>query len=410
MRWYFSPGDPNRSAINADPYPFYDRMRCVRLYQVDGIWFATGYNEVNELLRNPAWHRELTVSEDKRRIFDRVFLNSFGFLDEPDHTRLRRVVAPVFTRREIELRRERIREIVRELLDGLRDRDSFEFINDFAGVVPTYVVGDMLGISPKFNADLIRWSKARDAVAILARIFESSESHGGTPQSAAEMDALDRAALECEEFFQAQIDHREQHPGNDLISLMLADSHDDQPRINDQEIINMCLLLHLGGHSTTANQITNGLALLSRFPQCYSDIQDDPSLIPSAVEEMLRYETPARSSVHRIAPDQLPIGGYAIPEVRIVYAMLGAANRDPAVFPDPHRFDIRRDNNRHLSFAAGTRFCIGAYLARMELQETFRILITEYPRLTFDVENLRWRDSFVFRALESLPVRWSDRN
>ncbi|MGE3328630.1 MAG: cytochrome P450 [Acidimicrobiia bacterium] len=413
VRWYFTPGHPDRDSIRDDPYPFYDRMRDAdRVYEVDGIWFVAGFTEANELVRNPSWLRHLELPEDQRRISDGVFLDNFTFYDEPDHGRLRKVVAPAFTPGMIEKRRERIREIVRSLLDDLRERDEFEFINHFAGIVPAYVMGEMLGVPAGNFGDLIRWSKARDAIAILSRVFDAAGGRAPAPKSDMELAGLaelDRAAIECQEFFGQQIARRETNPGDDLISFMLADSQGESARISHHEIINMCMSLHLAGHGTTANMLTNGLLTLGRHPQAYRDLAADPSLIPGAVEEMLRYESPVRSTVHRLAPGPVQLGTHLIPEGSIVYAMLGAANRDPEAFSDPHVFDIRRQNNRHLSFAGGPRFCIGAFLARAELQEAFRILITEYPRLEFDLANPRWRDSFVFRALEELPVRWSDR-
>jgi cytochrome P450 len=215
-----------------------------------------------------------------------------------------------------------------------------------------------------------------------------------------------RSVQEMTAYFQAAIAEAREHPGEGLVHhLLLAEV--DGNRLSEEEVIANLIVTMVGGQETTTNLIGNGLLTLLRNPEVMRQLRSDLSLIPSAVEELLRYESPSQHTA-RIAPDDVELGGKSIKRKDAVIAVMGAANRDPERFPDPDRLDIMRKDNRHVAFGAGAHFCFGAPLARMEAQIAFSALLQRLPELKLESDSVTWRNNLGLRGLTALWVGWPD--
>lgn len=395
---YLTSGHPDRAEITRDPYPFFDRLRAhAPVYRTSpGPVLVTSYAETQALIRDRRWSRDEIDARSGITPTQGLFLESLAFRDPPDHTRLRGLVSRLFTPRAVERSRGYVSEIVSGLLTGLRDRDEFDFIEDFAYRVPLQLICRLIGIPTETEQRFLTWGGA---------LHGALEPLPQSPEVAARREA---AARECFDYFAALIRERRAHPGgSDIISQLIEADADDaaEESLTDDEIIANCMLLHSAGFSTTKNLISNGMYLFITHPDAYDDMRAHPDVIPSAVEEILRYEGPARNSLLRIAPEEIELGGVTIAPGEHVYAILSAANRDPAAFPDPHRFDIRRDGTRQVAFGGGIHLCLGAALARLEAAVAFTHLAGE-RRLELATDEVSWLDGFLTRGLVSFPVRW----
>ncbi|MEV4381065.1 cytochrome P450 [Streptosporangium sp. NPDC049644] len=391
---YLTSHHPDRGEITADPYRFFDRLReHAPVYRTaQGPILVTSYDATQQLVKDRRWSREEMDGKEGVTPTQQIFLESLAFRDPPDHTRLRAVVSRLFTPRAVEQNRQDVSEIVQELLDGLRDRAEFDFIQDFSYKVPLRLICRLVGVPPTMEDDFLAWGEA---------LHGSLEPLAQPADVAARREAT---AAECFAYFEELIKERRANPGGtDIISQLIQASPEE---ITDLEIIANCMLLHSAGFSTTKNLIANGMHLLLTHPGAYDDLRANPDAIPSAVEEMLRYEGPARNSLCRIAPEEMELDGVRIHKGEHVYAILSAANRDPAVFEDPHRFDIRRGNSRHATFGGGIHMCLGASLARLEAQVAFAHLAAA-PRLALNTDRVEWLGSFLTRGMAALPVRWA---
>jgi hypothetical protein len=356
-------------------------------------WLLTRHDDVDALLR------DRSLSADPRKGTPGTFMTAFVspngrepsilFLDPPEHTRLRGLVSKAFTARAIEQAAPRIREIVDELLDAVADGEGFDLIEAFAGPLPTIVIAEMLGVDPADRLDFKRWSD--DGVMSFDPLL-SAELRERVAASSAEQEA----------YFRRAIAERRASPRADLISSLIA-VEDEGGRLSDDELVTMCGLLLAAGNVTTTDLIGNGTLALLRHPDELRKLRDDPSLIKNAVEEMLRYDPPV-TETGRIPLAGTEFRGCPIGGGESLVPVMAAANHDPEVYPEPHRFDITRADTHHHSFGGGVHFCLGAPLARLEAQIAIGALVARVPRLRLADETLEYRRIPGFRGLLRLGV------
>ena len=385
----------------ANPYPIYHRLRAdqpvMRVPRLDA-WVVTRYDAVNAALRNPQLSSDRFPRARKRLagkglgnvIEDRM--RSMIHMDAPDHTRLRSLVNKAFTPRAVNAMESRIRTLVDELLAAVRLQGHMDVIADLAYPLPVIVIAEMLGIPAEDRSKFKQWSD------------EMSTLLSGDPASLPEellLKAL-KAREELVDYFRDVADRRRHELGNDLLSALLQ-AEEEGGRLTEDELYSTVVLLLAAGNETTTNLIGNGLFALLRHEDQQRRVWDDPTLIPQAVEEMLRYDSPVQLTT-RLATVDLEIHGTNIHKGEWLYLVIGAANRDPEQFPEPDKFDVSRADNKHIAFGAGAHFCLGAPLARLEAQITLRALGQRCPNLRLGAENPEYRNNFNLRGLKSLPV------
>jgi cytochrome P450 len=313
--------------------------------------------------------------------------------DPPAHTRLRGLVVKAFTARRVEDMRPRIQEIVDRTLDRVASKGHMDLIADFAFRLPVTVICEMLGI-PREEHEMF-FHGARTGGRLLDPV----------PLSRAEIDEANAGSLMQAEYFRSLFELRRRQPGEDLTS-QLVQAEEEGSKLSNEELTANIILLFGAGHETTVNLIGNGLLALARNPGQLQLLQNDPSLITNAIEEFLRYDSSVQLT-GRTALEDVEVGGTHVAKGESVLCLLGAANRDPAVYPDPDRLDITRANIRPLSFGGGIHFCLGAQLARIEGEVAISTLLRRFPKLRLDdPEHPDWRPTFVLRGLNRLPASW----
>jgi len=377
-----------------NPFPVYHRLRTEDPVHESpmGFWVLTRYDDVAGMLRDARFGRKGFDTLLQARFGEAGFDLSMLFRDPPDHTRLRALVSKAFTPRVVEEMRERIQEIVDALLDRAQDVGRMDVIADLAYPLPVIVICEMLGV-PAENRDLFRrWSvdiaRSLDAIAL------------PTEPEVIERGTAARHALA--DYFRGLIAERRRRPKADLLSDLIA-AEEQGDKLTEGELMATVLLLFVAGHETTVNLIGNGTLALLRHPVELRALRADPGLIGSAVEELLRYDGPVQRT-GRMPNTDVALGGRTIPKGALVLGLIGAANRDPAHFPDPDRLDITRGDNRHLAFGWGIHFCLGAPLARLEAQIAILALVRRLPRLALATARLEWRRASTLRGLTALPV------
>ncbi|MFJ4695308.1 cytochrome P450 [Streptomyces sp. NPDC088766] len=395
----FDPWDP---AFVADPYPVYaelrERGRVIRYERTDQ-WLVPHHADVSALLRDRRLgrtYRHRFTHEDFGRTAPPAehepfhTLNDHGMLDlePPDHTRIRRLVSKAFTPRTVERLKPYAERLAGELVDGLVAAGGGDLLTDVAEPLPVAVIAEMLGIPASERAPLRPWS------ADICGMYELSPS----PETARR---AVRASVEFSAYLRELIAARRKEPGDDLISGLIA-AHDEGERLTEQEMISTAVLLLNAGHEATVNATVNGWWALFRNPGQLAALRADHALVPSAVEELMRYDTPLQL-FERWVLDEIEIDGTVIPRGAEIAMLFGSANHDPAVFTDPGRLDLTRAENPHISFSAGIHYCIGAPLARMELAASMRALLERAPTLRLAAEPAR-TPNFVIRGLEGLGV------
>jgi pimeloyl-[acyl-carrier protein] synthase len=387
--------------VHEDPYPLYQRLRAedpVHRSEL-GFWVLTRHADVLAVLRDPRMSRDPRRSErvDLLRASTEVddllvaeeAAPSMLFVDPPDHTRLRTLVNKAFTPAAVERLRPRVEAIVAGLLDRVSGAGAMDVVEDLAYPLPVTVICEMFGV-PEADYDRFRaWS--RDLVRLLDPLVAS--------------DALERALrarLALRRYLRELIAERRAHPGGDLLTALIA-AEDQGHRLSEDELVSMCVLLLVAGHETTVNLIANGTLALLRNPEALARLTAEPALAGSAVEELLRYDSPVQfTSRHALA--DLDIGGRRVRTGETVVAVLGAANRDPAQFPDPDRLDLARSPNRHVAFGGGIHFCLGAPLARVEARIAIPALLARLPDPELGPNPPVRRDTVTLRGLASLPI------
>lgn len=387
-------------AFREDPYPILAELRERDPIHHDvelGRYVFTRHDDVAAILRHPDyWSDPRKGLEDG---FSRRFLGrgdeepSMLLMDEPEHQRLRNLVRHPFTPRAVERWRPRVRDVARRVIDGLAPGE-FELIGAVADPIPTIVIAELLGIDPEQHARFKRWSDTLIKVAF------------SPVNPAEEIEAAERAGAELDRFFLDEIERRRRDRGEDLISAMI-DASEGADRLSDQEIVSQCSLLLLAGNLTTTDLIGNAVMALVRHPDQQALLRARPERMKNAVEEVLRYDTPVTNS-GRIAHEDIELGGVKIRQGESLSVSLAAANRDPAVYPDPDRFDIERDDTHHHAFGGGRHFCLGAHLARLEAAETLSALLSRFPRLAPGDGGHRYAANPSFRGCEILWVRGED--
>jgi cytochrome P450 len=390
----FNPMDPE---FVADPYPMYHRLRAEDPVHRSplGFWVLTRYEDVVAVLRDPRFAKEAIATFVAQRLgMESASGIGISMLDRdpPDHTRLRSLVSKAFTPRVVEGLRPRIQQIVDGLLDQAEDRHAMDVIEDFAYPIPVIVICEMLGVPVEDHERFRGWSLD------LARGLDATLSGAGA--DLAQRARSSRLALA--DYFRELIAERGQAPRGDLLSALIA-AEESGDKLSEQELLATCILLLVAGHETTVNLLGNGTLALLRHPDQLALLRDQPGLIVSAVEELLRYDGPVQRTA-RVPGTDAVIAGHPIEAGEMVMPFIGAADRDPAHFPDPDRLDLKRGDNRHVAFGMGIHFCLGAPLARLEGQIAINTLVRRFPKLALATDRPNYRQSLTLRGLTSLPV------
>jgi pimeloyl-[acyl-carrier protein] synthase len=390
--------NPLLPEFHANPYPSYRRLREEDPVHASplGIWVLTRYEDAVMVLRDARFGREGIAELQEARLGaarsrpknSRDML----FRDPPDHTRLRSLVSRAFTPRVVEEMRPHIQEIVDGLLDRVEGSGGMDVIEDLAYPLPVRVICEMLGV-PTSDQEVFRQWSADIARSLDAALFPADSGVGTRGQEAS--DAL-------KEYFRSLIAVRRKHPQPDLLSGLIA-AEEQGDKLTEAELLSTCVLILIAGHETTVNLIGNGLLALLGNPDQLRALANDPALIQTGVEELLRYDGPVQRT-SRMTMTDVDIGGKKIAKDSVVVAAIGAANRDPAVFADPERLDVARKDNRHIAFGFGIHFCLGASLARIEGQVAIGTLLRRMPALKLVSDIPEWRESSVLRGLKTLPI------
>ena len=383
----------------ADPYPAYRALREQHPVCWDGdldAFLVTSYAEASAVLRGPGWSSDPNRNPALAARFDRAELGNQALrttlltMDPPDHTRLRRLLSPAFTPRAIDALQPRITAVVKAALADLNQTGEVDVIADIGYPIPLAVMCELLDVDIE-GAQLLR-TETPKLVGIL------------------EFDPDEEAVLAAEEataslalYLLPILGDRRVRPGDDLASQLLRLGDDGDPALELDEVLATCILLLTAGHETTASLIGNGVLTLMQHPDQLDLLQRDPALIKQAIEEILRFECPAKI-VGRTNLVDRQLGGQTIRAGQRVLVLLGAVNRDPEHFLNPECFDITRTPAPHLAFGAGPHFCLGAALSRAEVQETLRQLLPQLTEWRLDSGPPAWRISDTFRALENLRL------
>lgn len=388
--------DLSNAAFIADPYPTYRQLReAVAPYWLahggptGGMWLITRYQDVAAILKEAQTTKDTLRFTPPEQVtpFDHNMLSK----DPPDHTRLRALANQAFTPGRVRDLEPRIEQIVDDLIDRARPQGGMEFMSGFALPLPVIVIAELLGVPPEDRDRFHAWSN---------RMVTGIDA---VRQTEADVKATEEASIALSQYFADLVRQRRAQPRDDLISALITarDAHD---RLSEDELIAMCMLLLIAGHETTVNLLGNGLLALLRHPVELARLKARPELIPTAVEEMLRYESPVQRATFRLTTGRIEIGGATIEQGQQVSAVIGAANRDPDQFPRPDVFDATRQPNRHLAFGLGIHFCLGAPLARTEARIGFTRLLSQLPGVRLVDETPDWSPNTFFRGLRTLPV------
>ena len=385
--------------VLANPYPLYQRMRTEDPVHWDPYlhaWVVTRYEDVVDVFqrfsakRTPTPERLAELGMERLAPIANLMVRQMLFLDPPEHTRVRRLAAAAFTPRRVERLRERIQEITDGLIDQAADKAEMDIIADLANPLPAIVTAELLGVPSTDHQQLKRWSQ--DFAEMLGNFQHNPGRTTGVLRSVEAMTAYFRDAVRG----QATASHE-----GLIHALSIAEVNGE--RFTVDEIVANVIVTMVGGMETTTNLIGNGLLSLLRHPGEMSKLRADISLMPSAIEELLRYESPSQHTA-RLAPDNTELGGKRITQHQAVFAVMGAANRDPERFSEPDRLNIARPDNRHVAFAWAGHFCFGAPLARIEGEIALTTLLSRFPRLQLGSRPINWRPNLGLRGLTALPI------
>jgi hypothetical protein len=393
-----TPLDLADPAVVADPYPAFRRARAeapVQWHEGLGLWLAFTHAEANAVLRDRRLGRIWRDREPAERFgsFNLIHRNAILEMEPPDHTRLRRLISTAFARGHVERLRPWVEELAGRLVDGLVQRSAgaepVDLLSGMAEQLPVAVIAELLGV-PEADRPLLRpWSNA------IVKMYE----YGRTAEIES---AAENAAAEFVAYLRELASERRASPGEDLLSHLVQVRDTEGDRLTEDELVTTCILLLNAGHEATVNVSGNGTLALLRNPDQLRRLREDPSLLPTAIEELMRFDSPLQL-FERTATEDVEIGGVIVERGRKIAALLGSANHDPAVFADPDALVVGRMDNPHISFGAGVHFCIGAPLARVELQASFGALFERTTSIELGSEPRR-RPEFVIRGLADLPV------
>ncbi len=401
---------PQQSLVNffnpellADPYPWYAELREMGVAYLTPpaqpdvrVPILSRYADVQRVLRDPRFGRAGFSKGAQTALGDGPLARAFGqwmlFRDPPDHTRLRGLVNRAFTPRAVEALRTHIDAIVQGLLDKQRGKPSFDLVQGFAYPLPVLVICELLGVPPEDRRRFSAWSAAIGQGLDNLGLGDAEVVRRGN-----------EAADGLTEYFRKLIHARRGAAVDDILNGLIA-AEEQGERLSEDELLATCVLIFFAGHETTVNLIGNGTLALLRNPFEQERLRSMPELLPNAVEELLRFDSPVQRSGRTILAD-VEVGGLMLHQGERVNVLIGSANRDPAQFTDPDRLDISRPNAaQHLSFAAGIHYCVGAPLARLEAQLALGALLRFAPELRLATDTPAWRATFVLRGLAALPV------
>ena len=387
--------------VLANPYPLYRRLRTEDPVHWDPYlhaWIVTRYEDVATVFRRfsadrtpaPEYFEALGVPEVGP--VAQVMVKQMLFLDAPAHTRLRRLAGAAFQPVQVNKLRQHIQDIADRLIDDIvaRGTGRLDMLADFAEPLPAMVTTELLGVSVEDHVKLKDWSVT--FAEMLGNFQHNPDRLGGVLE----------AVQNLTEYFHDAIREQRRQPRDGLVSAFLA-AEVDGDRLSEEEVAANCIVTMVGGLETTTNLIGNGTLTLLRNPADLQRLRTEPDVMPSAVEELLRYESPSQHTA-RIARDDLELGGKQIRKGQAVIAVMAAGNRDPERFPEPDRLDIERPDNRHLAFGWASHFCFGAPLARLEAEISFTSLLHRLPELQLVDQPLVWRENLGLRGLKSLPL------
>lgn len=376
-----------------NPYPAYRKLRetaPVTMGERMFAWHVFGYDDVQRVLSEHSTFSSRLGGEQPPEV-ERPFASSLINTDPPRHRELRSLVQQAFTLRAVEALAPRITEIANGLLDRWAATGGMDVVRDYANPLPVTVISELLGIAVEDRDRFKEWSDM---------VVTRSRTQAGT-------DAADEehAHQQMAQYFLGLIEERRRDPGDDLISMLLAAQIDGE-QLSVPELLGFCVLLLVAGNETTTNLLGNAVLSFNENPGTIEALRRDPSLMPGAIEEVLRYRSPVQS-MYRVAAVDTVLGEQAIVKGTPLVAWIGSANRDPHHFPDPDVFDIRRSPNRHLAFGQGVHFCLGAPLARLEAKIALGVLLDWLPGLAVEPDaSLERMDSSLLYGLKSLPVTW----
>ena len=401
--------DPFDPTFAADPYPTYARLRSAapvhRVTLPDGrsVWLVTRYDDVASVLKDerfakdwrnapPPPPEQLAQMSPIPEEMTKLQVGNFLFMDPPDHQRLRGLVSKAFTPRLIEQMRERVQVVADALLDAVEDQGEMDLIDDYAYPLPITVIAEFLGVPAEDRYKFREW-----AVTAVSgnRTLEYTEK------------VLIPHMRAFTDYLQAMFAEKRKNPKDDLISALVR-AEEAGDKLSEDELLGTLFLLLVAGYETTVNLIGNGTLALLQHPDQLQKLRDDPSLIKTAIEELLRYDGPFEISTERFAKEDVVIGETVIPKGEVVMAVIAAADHDPARFPEPDTLDVTRADNKNLAFGKGIHYCLGAPLARMEGQIAIGTLLRRMPnlRLKGSTKSLTWRPGLIFRGLERLPLEF----
>ncbi|HYA34000.1 MAG TPA: cytochrome P450 [Candidatus Binataceae bacterium] len=383
-----------------DPYPLLNHLRETDpVHWSDYLkgWCITRYADASSYLRDHRFSRVAYLERVGSQFgADAPALKfqslELSFTDPPEHTWVKGLLGRLFSPQTMAKARPHIEHSVNAMLDGMAGAHQADLIADFAYPLPGDVIAAMLGVPSEDWAMLREWV---EGIVVSRGIVR-------TPEMMAEGD---RVAKLFHEYVSGLIAKRRAARADDLVSALIFGEEKGR-RMSDDQIITMIETLFAAGHSTTRSLVANGMLALFKNPAEYERLRNDLSLIPSAVEEMLRFDPPTQAPSPQVATDDVEIGGRTIRKGEIATVLIGAANRDPREFADPERFDIARKHNEHLSFSMGAHYCLGASLARLEAQVAFAALLKRFPNMRLGSNQLQWHKSGRFRVLAALPVEF----
>ena len=384
----------------ADPYPALAALRAqapMVWHEPWNCWLATTHGSVGAVLRDRRFGRLWSDHEplDQMEPFNALHRHQMMENEPPAHTRLRRLVAGAFGRGHVERMRPRIADLAADMLDGpdgigerLRSGASVDILTSYAEPMPVFVIADLLGVPRRDHHDLRRWSQA------IVRMYEPQVDDGIREAAVA-------ASVEFSAYVREVVTHRRDHPGDDLITDLIAE-RDGGTRLSENELVASIVLLLNAGHEASVNVFGNGMHALLAHRAQLSRLTNGEVGVETAVEELIRYDAPLQL-FERTATEDVEVAGVSVRRGQKVACLMGSANRDAAAFDDPDRFDLARDPNPHVGFGMGLHFCLGAPLARLELQISIAELLHRFPRLALAGEAPR-RPTWVLRGYESIPV------
>jgi cytochrome P450 len=394
---------PHEPSFVANPYPAYAELRDrgrIHYHEGTNQWIVPHHADVHALLRDRrfgrtylhlATHAEMGRPEDRSATgpFWKLIRDGILDMEPPDHTRVRRLVAKAFTPRMVEQLRDRVQAMTEALADRLADEGEADLIATVAEPLPVNVIAELLGIPEADRHHLRPWS------ADICRMYELNPTEDDARIAS-------RAAVEFSDYLRGLIRERRQNTTPDLIGE-LVQVVDQGDRLTEDEMIGTCVLVLNAGHEATVNVTGNGWWALFRNPDELERLRRDPSLVRSAIEELMRFDTPLQMFERWVLEDA-EVCGVRVPKGQELALLFGSANRDPAAFDRPDDLDLGRNPNPHMSFGAGIHFCLGAPLARVELEASFGTLLRRFPRIEL-VEEPEWKPNYIIRGLKELRVR-----